>query len=384
MGTGIAQGIGIAIGLALAPVLIAALPALPFVAAAAVIAGGIAAALLLPSAVGKVAGAMLGLFVRGHVELAKFLIKLPQALLEPFIKGIVDYVKVLGPAVGKLFQTIIEGDWGGAFKAGLKLLGIIFTDWQGILLRAVGEALGNVARNFADMFMEILGQTEISWSAIGLAFERAGGAISEFFGRWIGEFVQNFLDMFTRMSGITQKQLQAIVDWFASLPGRIQEAVGDLGSTLWQAGYDLVMGFWRGILSLKDWLADQIANFFGSLIPGWAKKFLGIKSPSSVFAVIGRQSAEGYIAGFATGISGFKLALPSLQSPAYVGGSVAGAATPIAGGYGPVSVNISVSGGGERMAREVAERVYWELRNTYGRQQVLGLQPGYGRDVRLA
>lgn len=48
---------------------------------------------------------------------------------------------------------------------------------------------------------------------------------------------------------------------------------------------------------MTSWFGDQVGGFFGGIVDG-AKKFLGIKSPSRVFAVIGENMALGLGQGF--------------------------------------------------------------------------------------
>ena len=68
-------------------------------------------------------------------------------------------------------------------------------------------------------------------------------------------------------------------------------------SAMLNVGKDIINGIWDGIQSLSGWLQTKITNFFGNLVPGWAKKVLGIGSPSKVFAQYGRYIVEGLAIG---------------------------------------------------------------------------------------
>ena len=57
-------------------------------------------------------------------------------------------------------------------------------------------------------------------------------------------------------------------------------------------GKDIVRGLWEGISSLGSWLGDKVGGFFGDMVDG-VKDFLGIHSPSRVFAGIGENMALG-------------------------------------------------------------------------------------------
>lgn len=72
-----------------------------------------------------------------------------------------------------------------------------------------------------------------------------------------------------------------MVDWFKSIP-----------SKLYQIGADIVNGIWDGIVSVWNDLVDWFSNAWDDLVGG-VKDFLGIASPSKVFAEIGGYMAEG-------------------------------------------------------------------------------------------
>ena len=49
---------------------------------------------------------------------------------------------------------------------------------------------------------------------------------------------------------------------------------------------------WSGINGLKNWLKEKLEGFI-NLLPTWVKKYLGIKSPSKVFAEISENVGTG-------------------------------------------------------------------------------------------
>ena len=61
---------------------------------------------------------------------------------------------------------------------------------------------------------------------------------------------------------------------------------------MFEIGKDIVEGLWNGIKNMANWLKDKVSDLFGS-VTGWAKKALGIRSPSKVFAGIGKNIAQG-------------------------------------------------------------------------------------------
>ena len=80
--------------------------------------------------------------------------------------------------------------------------------------------------------------------------------------------------------------ISAIVKGFKSGSNRILDV-----------GKNIVQGVWEGIKSAAAWIRDKVTNFFGGIVDG-VKDFLGIHSPSKVFAGIGGFMAEGLGVGF--------------------------------------------------------------------------------------
>ena len=89
--------------------------------------------------------------------------------------------------------------------------------------------------------------------------------------------------------------ISAIPELVASLPeivNAIITGIGNLMSGIVEIGANIVRGIWDGIVGMGQWLIDQVTGFFGGIVDG-VKNFLGIKSPSRVFAGIGENMALG-------------------------------------------------------------------------------------------
>ena len=67
--------------------------------------------------------------------------------------------------------------------------------------------------------------------------------------------------------------------------------------TMAQLGLNLIEGVWEGIKNAAGWLKEKVTGFFSGIIDG-VKGFLGIHSPSTVFAGIGGNMAAGVGEGF--------------------------------------------------------------------------------------
>ena len=94
--------------------------------------------------------------------------------------------------------------------------------------------------------------------------------------------------------------IKAIPQLVARLPQIISAIIQGLVKAIPSVadiGKNIVKGLWEGIQSLGNWLKNKISGFFAGIVEG-AKKLLGIHSPSTVFAGIGKNMGEGIGIGF--------------------------------------------------------------------------------------
>lgn len=87
----------------------------------------------------------------------------------------------------------------------------------------------------------------------------------------------------------------AIPDLVAALPqiiSAIVDGIGALMGSIVDIGKNIVEGIWEGIKDAADWLVGKVTGFFDDIVGG-VKNFLGIASPSKVFAGIGENMALG-------------------------------------------------------------------------------------------
>lgn len=94
--------------------------------------------------------------------------------------------------------------------------------------------------------------------------------------------------------------IKAIPSLVAALPQIVMALITGIGKAaiaIVDIGRNIVRGLWDGIASMVTWIKDKISNFVGGIVSG-VKGLLGIKSPSTVFAGIGDDMAQGLGVGF--------------------------------------------------------------------------------------
>lgn len=110
------------------------------------------------------------------------------------------------------------------------------------------------------------------------------------------------------MASIGTALIDNLPELIKQIPTIIAEIVNgfaDAMPDIIAVGEDIVRGIWEGISNLGSWLGDKVGGFFGGMVDG-VKDFLGIHSPSRVFAGIGGFMAEGLAEGWDKEYNGIK------------------------------------------------------------------------------
>lgn len=104
--------------------------------------------------------------------------------------------------------------------------------------------------------------------------------------------------VFSAIPGFVRGAISGASKLLLAWPKFIIGIYAKAGSWLVGAGRNIVQGLWNGISSLAGWIRDKVSGL-ADWLPGWVKSRLGIASPSRVFRVLGRFTAEGFGEGFA-------------------------------------------------------------------------------------
>ena len=94
--------------------------------------------------------------------------------------------------------------------------------------------------------------------------------------------------------------IQAVINFAKSIPEKVRNFVNkivsffrELPNNMLNVGKNMMMGLWNGIAGLKDWVINKVKNMGKAILKG-LKNVLGIHSPSTEFAMIGKFSVLGY------------------------------------------------------------------------------------------
>lgn len=174
---------------------------------------------------------------------------------------------------------------GGAFKTAFTKLPSLIVN----IVKAIpiwGWVVGAIASMIA------LAVVDYDFTDLGYKFGHALGSMFKKVGDWLGDWV----DWMNSIREGIQKGLKKVIDKVK------EEGI----SGLIDAGKEILAGLWQGIKDGWNNLKGNIEEFIDGFVQGW-KDALGIQSPSTVFAEIGRYIIEGLTNGIAEKWEALKL-----------------------------------------------------------------------------
>lgn len=223
------------------------------------------------------------------------------AQLTPIINDLVNSLKENMPA-------IVEGIKG--------FVNFVIDNGPMIISVIGGIAAGLIAWNVASMISGVVtsiqafqkaneGATIAQWAMNAAQAANPIGAIIALIVALVAGIVilwntnEGFRNAVTKIFGDIVKTISGAVDnivkfFTVTIPGTL----GRVGDWFKDIGSNIVKGVWDGITGMATWISDKVSGFFGGIVDG-VKNFLGIKSPSRVFAGIGEYMAQGLGIGFA-------------------------------------------------------------------------------------
>lgn len=101
---------------------------------------------------------------------------------------------------------------------------------------------------------------------------------------------------FQLLTGIIEGLIRAIPSLLSRTKQIIQSVIGywkQVPSMMLNVGANMLKGLWNGIAGIKNWVIEKVKSVGKSILKG-LKGILGIHSPSTEFAIIGKYSILGY------------------------------------------------------------------------------------------
>ena len=241
--------------------------------------------------------------INGLVPLIpEFVQKLLPPLIDGAIKlvtGLVDalpqFIVILAQMLPQIITSLIEGA-----TTIIKSLAQQLPTLMPVIVEAILDGILSILDN-VDLLVDCgiqlhMGLIDGLMAALPILIDKAPEIIDKF----IMAMSNNFPKVLAMGVQIPIKIGAGIIQAIPQLVSKVPQIIGSIvnglkngvGSFI-NVGGDLLRGLWKGISGMKDWVVNQVKNVGKSILNG-LKGILGIHSPSTEFALIGKFSVLGY------------------------------------------------------------------------------------------
>ena len=281
------------------------------------IATGIAQSLptLVPSLVQLVTD-----IVQVLIDNIPLLIDAALQLVTGLAEGIINAIPVLVAALPQLITSLIDGLLSAIpqiIQAGIDLLTALITDLPEIIttiveavpqiiegiITALTENIPLIIQAGIDLLVALIqALPQIITTIVQAIPQIISGIVNALIGN-IDQIIMAGVQLFVALIQNLPTIIVEIVKAVPQIVSGIVQAFASLGGEMINAGANLLHGLWEGISAAASWLWEKVSGWASSLVSG-IKDFFGIHSPSTVFAEIGGNMADGVGVGFTDNMGG--------------------------------------------------------------------------------
>jgi phage-related protein len=232
---------------------------------------------------------LVGNVVDGVKTFADNLIPRLQIMLPRLAEGLTQLANGLAPYVGPALETLLPPlmqGIGGLVSGIVQALPMTVEVVSGVVpmlveqltsllpqvVSAGGEIIVSLAAGIGGSLPELLP------SAVDAVIEVASGLVANTdklviaAGQLIGGLAQGLIEAIPRL-------VYRLPEIISAIAAGLLKGLASIG----MVGQQLVEGLWNGIKNAGQWLYDKLSGWVSNIL-GWIKGFLGIHSPSKVFA----------------------------------------------------------------------------------------------------
>ena len=214
--------------------------------------------------------------VQTLIDNIPLLIDAALQLITGLAQGIINAIPVIVAALPQVITSLIDGLLSAIpqiIQAGIDLLTALVAALPEIIA-AIEEAIPQIISSIVNALWGNIDQIIMAGVQLFVAL------------------IQNLPTIIVEIVKAVPQIVSGIVQAFESMSGEMINA-----------GANLLHGLWEGISGAASWLWEKVSGWASSLVSG-IKDFFGIHSPSTVFAEIGGNMADGVGVGFTDRMGG--------------------------------------------------------------------------------
>lgn len=248
------------------------------------------------------------------------LIDCAAAVISTFLEGLVDALPQLAEGALQLVLSLVDGiaeNLPALTEAAVQMVATLasgLADALPELIPAIIQILTAIVQTLLDnlpLLLDaglqlIMGLAQGLLDAIPVLIESLPTIITAIIDALIGSIpqivetgVSLFISLIENLPAIIVEIVKAVPQIIAGLVQAFTESIPKIV----EVGANLVKGLWDGIQSMISWLWDKVTGWVDGLVGG-IKSLLGIHSPSTVFAGIGKNMGAGIGVGFVDAMKG--------------------------------------------------------------------------------
>ncbi len=211
--------------------------------------------------------------------------------IKKFVQDAIDWLKENWPKI----LAVMTGPFG--------LLIAFFVTYKDEIVAKISEIWEAVKTKTVEWLDQIVAAVIEVWTAVSDFVLGAVELIRDGIVKKWNTIVADVQKVFDALKKSVKVIWDNIVDGATDFVARVIDKFKDVFSLMIQVGKDIANGVWQGLSSMKSFLKNKFNEFFGDLLPGWAKLALKIASPSQVFVEVGQNIVRGLAGGITSGVN---------------------------------------------------------------------------------
>ena len=249
------------------------------------------------------------LIIQAGIDLFVALIQALPQIITTIVQAIPQIISgIVNALIGNIDQIIMAGiDLLTALITALPE--IITTIVEAIpqiiegIITALTENIPLIIQAGIDLFVALIqALPQIITTIVQAIPQIISGIVNALIGN-IDQIIMAGVQLFVALIQNLPTIIVEIVKAVPQIVSGIVQAFASLGGEMINAGANLLHGLWEGISGAASWLWEKVSGWASSLVSG-IKDFFGIHSPSTVFAEIGGNMADGVGVGFTDNMGG--------------------------------------------------------------------------------